>query len=221
MNSICVLSCVGLLLAAAAASYPEPCVSPPLMTGGISMVSDGGFSLAGTLTYDAYGNKIRVRTVGVAGNGSFSMDQLFLYNEGVYFDIDWFWRTCEKKQLYTDFIPLRIAKDARPVGQAILGSSSSYGMGVLINNWEGNFAFNGTYFTTFSEIGCIPMTYSGFSPAFGSTFISTYNWVLGITDPTNLLIPEICYKAKLERSATPESFFSALKSMAMKAASSD
>jgi len=46
-------------------------------------------------------------------------------------------RTCLKKHLSVDFHTLAIPKDASLVGQAVLGSSSVPGEGVLVNMWTG------------------------------------------------------------------------------------
>ncbi|XP_029949239.1 ependymin-2-like [Salarias fasciatus] len=220
MKFVCVLSCLSLLLAAAAAGYPYPCASPPLLTGGISLVADGQ-SLAGTLIYDAYGQKVRVKTEGFAGNGTFSLEQLLLFHEEVYFEIDWKKFSCRKKKLDSGFSPLQVDPEAKPTGQVILGSSSSSGMGVLVSSWQGELPGNGTYFTNFSEIGCIPITYAAFGPEFGFTFLSTYNWVIGIFNPNDLQIPPICAFAQMEKSGKPDTFFSALASLARQTARSD
>jgi len=42
------------------------------------MASNGKMS-AGTISYDAYGQKLQVRNNGVTGNGTFALDQLMLF----------------------------------------------------------------------------------------------------------------------------------------------
>lgn len=46
-------------------------------------------------------------------------------------------RACSKKRLSGDFLQLEIPKDASLVGQAVLGSSSVPGEGILVNMWTG------------------------------------------------------------------------------------
>lgn len=45
--------------------------------------------------------------------------------------------TCVKKPLSVDFHPLKIPQNASLLGQAVLGSSSGPGQGVLVNTWVG------------------------------------------------------------------------------------
>lgn len=48
------------------------------------------------------------------------------------------------------------------------------------------------------------------------SYFSTYNWVLGSTDPMNYIPPFFCAKAKLEEMETPDNMFTALESLAKK-----
>lgn len=47
-------------------------------------------------------------------------------------------KTCKKLPLKTDFQPMSVPKDASLLGQAILGSSSAPGQGLLVNTWMGD-----------------------------------------------------------------------------------
>uniref|UniRef100_A0A672YH80 Ependymin-like 1 n=1 Tax=Sphaeramia orbicularis TaxID=375764 RepID=A0A672YH80_9TELE len=129
----------------------------------------------------------------------------------VYYEIDWTKVTCKKKRLNADFIPMHVPADAKLMGQVVMGSSSSWGMGVLINNWVGTLVdvFSGYYNAVFTEVGCIPMTYMGYGPS-GFNFISTFNWVLGTTDPMSFIPPFICARSALDQSEEPANFFTAL-----------
>ncbi|XP_061736459.1 ependymin-like [Nerophis ophidion] len=217
MNIISALSVFGLLLAGASAQKPEPCVSPPLMTGGVSLMTPSGlYTSSGTISYDAFGQKIRVRNFGFAGNETFAIDQLMLFNKKVYYEINWKDFTCRKKRLNTDFIPMQVPDNAVMLGQVVLGSSSSWGMGVLVNNWHGLLPNNGYYMSVFTDIGCIPMTFTSYTPSSGWTMVSTYNWVLGLTNPMDFFPPAICGKSELEESETADTMFTALESLARK-----
>ncbi|XP_071361353.1 ependymin-like [Trachinotus anak] len=212
-----VLSCLSLLLAAAVAQAPKPCVSPPLMSGGLTvMVGDGVYMSTGTISFDTFGQRMRIRSYGLSGNQTFGVDELMLFNQKVYYEIDWSKLSCKKRPLDTSFIPMHVPEDAKLMGQVFMGSSSSWGMGVLVNTWYGYLPNNGTYSTVFSEIGCIPMTYTSYTPDSGWTTISTFNWVLGNTNPMDYSPPFFCAKSQLEETETPDTFFSALKSLAMK-----
>ncbi|XP_076583812.1 ependymin-like [Chaetodon auriga] len=217
MNFISVLSCLSLLLAAAFAQQAQPCVVPPLMNGGFSLMAANGLVMStGTITYDALGQRMRVRNYGLIGNQTFAMDQLMLFNKKVYYEIDWSNLSCTKKALDTSFIPMQVPADAKLMGQVFLGSSSSWGMGVLSNTWYGSLPQNGMYMSVFTEIGCIPMTFMAYTPASGWTTVSTFNWVLGNTNPMDYSPPSFCSKSQLMETETPDTVFTALESLAMK-----
>lgn len=46
-------------------------------------------------------------------------------------------RTCFKKPLNVDFQPMSVPRNASLMGQAVLGASSGFGQGVLVNSWAG------------------------------------------------------------------------------------
>uniref|UniRef100_A0A672YH78 Uncharacterized protein n=1 Tax=Sphaeramia orbicularis TaxID=375764 RepID=A0A672YH78_9TELE len=142
---------------------------------------------------------------------SSSFPVVFSSFQKVYYEIDWTKVTCKKKRLNADFIPMHVPADAKLMGQVVMGSSSSWGMGVLINNWVGTLVdvFSGYYNAVFTEVGCIPMTYMGYGPS-GFNFISTFNWVLGTTDPMSFIPPFICARSALDQSEEPANFFTAL-----------
>ncbi|CAJ1053244.1 ependymin-like [Xyrichtys novacula] len=215
MNALGVLSCLSLLLAAVAGQDPKPCVAPPLMNGGLTVMTADSFMTTGTVSYDAIGKRVRVRTIGLTANQT-GVDQLVLFNKKVYYEIDWNKFTCKKRFLSDDFIPMQVPSDAKLMGQVFMGSSSSWGMGVLVNTWYGNLPGNGTYTTVFSEIGCIPMTFTSYTPATGWITVSTFNWVLGNSNPMDFHPPFFCAKAALEETETPHNMFDALKSLALR-----
>ncbi|KAL6110311.1 uncharacterized protein ACO6RY_19418 [Pungitius sinensis] len=215
MNFISVLSCLSLALTTAAAQGPKPCVSPELMSGGFTLMDAGGLYMStGTVSYDAIGQRMRVRNFPLVGNETFPMDQLMLFNQKVYYEIDWSKLSCKKKALDTTFIPMQVPSDAKLMGQVFMGSSSLWGMGVLTNTWYGELPQNGQYSFVFTEIGCIPVTWSVYTPASGWVAVSTFNWVLGNTNPMDYSPPFFCGKAELEENETPDTFFSALQSLA-------
>lgn len=217
MNLIGVLSCLGLLLAAAVAQQPKPCVSPALMSGGFSLSTGDGLIMSqGTITFDNFGQRMRVRNYGVMGNQTFAVDQLMLFKEKVYYEIDWGTFSCEKKALDASFVPMHVPSDAQLMGQVFIGSSSSWGMGVLVNTWYGALPQNGSYMAVFSEVGCIPMTYMAYNPTSGWTAVSTFNWVIGNTNPMDYVPPFICNKSKLRENEEPVNMFTALESLARK-----
>ncbi|CAI5679693.1 ependymin [Oreochromis niloticus] len=217
MNFVSVLSCLSLLLAAAVAQYPKPCVVPPLLTGSFSMSAGNGFiSASGSVTYSALGQQMRLRSIGVTAGQTFIVDQVMLFNEKVYYEIDWSKESCKKFPLNTEFIPMQVPANAKLMGQSFLGSSSSWGMGVLTNTWYGKLSENGHYTTAFTEVGCIPIFFSGYTPETGWITYDTFNWIIGTSNPMDFIPPDFCVASKLEETKTPHSFFTAVESLAMK-----
>ncbi|XP_071381156.1 ependymin-like [Centroberyx affinis] len=215
MNFLSLLACLSLALVAAAAQKPKPCVTPPLMSGGFSlMAADGLVMSTGKMHYDAFGQRMRVRNYGMAGNETFAMDQLMLFKQKVYYEIDWSKFSCKKRKLDATFVPMQVPADAQLMGQVVMGSLSSWGMGVTVNTWTGVLPLNGMYMSVFTEVGCIPLTSMAYTPESGWTTISTFNWVLGNTDPMEFIPPFLCDKSKLEETEKAETFFTALESLA-------
>ncbi|XP_040043356.2 ependymin [Gasterosteus aculeatus] len=215
MNFLSVLSCLCLALTSAAAQAPKPCVSPELMTGSFTLMDAGGLYVStGAVSYDALGQRMRVRNIPLVGNQTFKMDLLILFNEKVYYEIDWSKLSCKKKALDTTFIPMQVPSDAKLMGQVFMGSSSYWGAGVLTNTWYGELPQNGQYSAVFTEIGCVPVTWSIYTPASGWVALSTYNWVFGNTNPMDYSPPFFCGQSELEAIEKPDTFFAALQSLA-------
>ncbi|XP_008410154.1 ependymin-like isoform X1 [Poecilia reticulata] len=215
MNSVCVLSCFSLVLVAASGQAPKPCGAPELLTGGVSVITASGLMMtSGTVAYDALGQRLRARHYGNFGNLTVAVDELMLYNQEVMYEINWSAQKCRKFPLDTYFMPMHVPEDALLLGQTFLGSSSSWGMGLLTNTWVGQFPNNDTYLSTFTEIGCLPVTLTHYSPKTGWTTISTYNWVIGLSNPEDFFPPPFCYEAKMEKFVKPQNFFSAMGSLA-------
>lgn len=68
--------------------------------------------------------------------------KLDLHQEVIY-EINRKEKSCKKSPLKPDFQPLAVPKDATLLGQAVLGSSSGPGQGVLVNTWTGDLPNNG------------------------------------------------------------------------------
>lgn len=52
-------------------------------------------------------------------------------------------KKCKKMPLKVEFQPLAIPKDATLILEAVLGSSSGLGQGLLVNSWMGDLPSNG------------------------------------------------------------------------------
>lgn len=68
---------------------------------------------------------------------------LSLSFQKIYYEVDWQKFTCKKMPLDASFVPIQVPPDANLMGQVVMGSSSSWGMGILINTWYGRLPENG------------------------------------------------------------------------------
>ncbi|XP_051801117.1 ependymin-2-like [Acanthochromis polyacanthus] len=214
MNFTCMLSCLSLLLAAVAAQQPKPCEAPPLLSGDFSWIFGHGLTSTGKFDYDATAKRSRIRELRKTGNSTEFMDQLTLFSESAFYIIDWATTTCTKWKLDEEFIPMSVPEDAKLFGQFFMGSSSSSGTGVLVNNWYGSVPGNGTYSYVFTDNGCVPISLTTYNPYDGWATLSTYNWVEGIIRPQDFFPPRFCDGARLEETKQPLTFFTALQYLA-------
>ncbi|XP_017277547.1 ependymin-2 [Kryptolebias marmoratus] len=196
------------------AQRPKPCFSPPLLTGSLSVSSQSGkLMVYAKYTYDSIGQRIRLREVGNYGNKTFYSNVLLLYKYGVMYKLHYRNHTCCKKRLDRRFHPLMIPRNASFLGQAVLGSSSGPGQGVLVNTWFGDLHMRNKtakYLSTVTEFGCIPISTLFYSPNREWVVTSFFNNVIGISEPQDLIPPAFCEGAQLEEEEDeePETFFS-------------
>ncbi|XP_042257239.1 ependymin-like 1 isoform X1 [Thunnus thynnus] len=197
------------------AQRPQPCRSPPLLTGSLSVSTQSEKLTAyAKYSYDALGKRFRIREFGSYKNQTFRFDALLLFNLGVMYKINYRRHTCHKKPLSVDFHPLAIPQDASLLGQVVLGSSSGPGQGILVNTWAGDLQMkNGTaakYMSTVTEFGCIPVSTLFHTNKSGWVVTSFFNNVIGLVDPQQLIPPPFCKGSQLEEEdgEEPVTFFS-------------
>ncbi|KAG7496944.1 ependymin-like [Solea senegalensis] len=190
MKLLAVFSC---LLAGCLAERPHPCSSPPLMTGALTVSTQNEkFWTYAKYYYDAMGKRIRVKEMGTYENKTFTYDALLLFREGTMYEINNADRTCKKRPLKAEFQPLAVPKNASLLAQAVLGSSSAPGEGLLVNTWMGHMSNKGMYMMTVTEFGCIPVATTFQTEQFGWMVTSYFNNVAGISDPGQLNPPGFC-----------------------------
>ncbi|XP_071334146.1 ependymin-like 1 isoform X2 [Trachinotus anak] len=199
MKLFAVFAC---LLVGCLAGKPHPCSSPPLMSGALTVSSQNEKVWAyAQYLYDALGQRLRLKEIGTYENKTFTYDVLLLYREATMYEIVKHNRTCKKKPLKGDFYPLGIPKTASLLGQAVVGSSSGPGEGLLVNTWTGDQPDKGGKFMiTYTEFGCIPVSAAFHTEQFGWMVLSYFNNVVGISDPGELNPPDFCPDTEMENS---------------------
>uniref|UniRef100_A0A669DY67 Ependymin-like 1 n=1 Tax=Oreochromis niloticus TaxID=8128 RepID=A0A669DY67_ORENI len=202
MKLFVVLVCV---LAGCLAEKPRPCKQSCILF--LQSTQNEKLWLYAKYFYDALGQKVRLTEQGNYQKKPFTYDALLLFREVT--KIDDKARTCKKKPLRADFHPMEIPINSSLVGQAVLGSSSGVGQGLLVNTWTGNLSGK-NYVTTFTEIGCIPVNTKYQTQEYGWVLTDFFNNVIGISDPGQLNPPDYCpteMTANGEQSEDFTSFF--------------
>ncbi|XP_030018320.1 ependymin-like isoform X1 [Sphaeramia orbicularis] len=207
MRLLAVLTC---LLACCLAQKPKPCESPPLLSGAFTVSTQNEKVWTyGKYVYDALGKRMRLFELGIYENKTFNYDAILLYREGVMYEIHDHDKTCEKKPLKADFFVLGVPKNSSFVGQAVVGTSSAPGAGLLVNTWTGEMPeLGGKYMTTVTEYGCIPVNYLFHTADYGWMVINYFDNVVGITDPGVFIPPDFCKAAMMKPQSQPVDIFS-------------
>uniref|UniRef100_A0A669EJV8 Ependymin n=1 Tax=Oreochromis niloticus TaxID=8128 RepID=A0A669EJV8_ORENI len=210
MKLLVVLVCV---LAGCLAEKPRPCKSPPLLSGALTVSTQNEkLWIYAKYLYDGWGQRVRLTELGNYQNKSFTYDALLLFREAAMYEIDDKARTCKKKPLKADFHPMEIPINSTLVGQAVVGSSSGPGQGLLVNTWTGNLPGNtGKYLTTFTEFGCIPVNTMYQTQEYGWMVTGFFNNVIGLVDPQKLNPPFFCMNAEQGDEDEPVTFLSLFK----------
>ncbi|XP_053199313.1 ependymin-2-like [Scomber japonicus] len=198
------------LLAGCLAQKPQPCASPALLTGAFTVATQNEkLWIYCTYEYDALGQRIRLRQQGTYQTKPFTNDFLLLFREGAVYQIFDTNRTCIKSALKDKFHPMEIPKNASLLGQAVVGSSSAPGQGLLVNTWTGDMPDKkGKYMTTFTEFGCIPVSNSYQTDEYGWVVSNFFNNVIGIVDPSQLNLPDFCVDKVMKTDGEPLTFLS-------------
>ncbi|XP_062300656.1 ependymin-2-like [Scomber scombrus] len=198
------------LLAGCLAQKPQPCVSPDLLSGEYSVVTQNEkLEIYCKYEYDAQGQRIRLKQQGTYQTKPFTQDYLLLFREGAMYQIFDTNRTCIKSALKDKFQPMHVPKDATLLAQAVLGSSSAPGQGLLVNTWTGDMPDKkGKYMTTVTEFGCIPISTSYQTDDYGWQMTNFFNNVIGILDPSQLNLPDFCKDTVMKTDEEPLNFLS-------------
>lgn len=182
------------VLAGCLAEKPHPCNSPPLMTGALTVTTQNEeLWVYAKYLYDAWGQRLRLFEFVSSDNKTFTYDILMLYREHVVYQIFDSNRTCTVSPLKLDFVPIGIPDGASLLGQAVVGSSSGPGQGLLVNTWTGEVPdVGGKFMITVTEFGCIPVSFAFQTKEYGWMVVSYFNNVIGLSDPGLLNPPSFC-----------------------------
>ncbi|XP_066574953.1 ependymin [Amia ocellicauda] len=197
MQPITVVTICLCLAMSIEAQRPKPCVSPPLLEGGVSVMESSTFKVTISLfSYDGLLKRFRL----LANATGATQDTLLLFRERVQYRIFYQNQTCVRSALDTPFRPLEVPPDAQFLNQLVFGGSSRPGEGVLVNQWMGKVPeTQGTYFSHFTQFGCLPISEVYYTPK-SNWLITYFDIVSGIRDPNVFIPPPFCE----EKGSRPE-----------------
>uniref|UniRef100_A0A673ABV6 Ependymin-like 1 n=1 Tax=Sphaeramia orbicularis TaxID=375764 RepID=A0A673ABV6_9TELE len=207
MRLLAVLTC---LLACCLAQKPKPCGEYLQRQEGYVNITLHFQSTQnekvwtyGKYVYDALGKRMRLFELGIYENKTFNYDAILLYREGVMYEIHDHDKTCEKKPLKADFFVLGVPKNSSFVGQAVVGTSSAPGAGLLVNTWTGEMPE-----VTMSVYVCFYTLGRKLISLYAFFFFSYFDNVVGITDPGVFIPPDFCKAAMMKPQSQPVDIFS-------------
>eukprot|EP00118_Oscarella_pearsei_P024435 m.306069 g.306069 ORF g.306069 m.306069 type:complete len:191 (+) comp40936_c0_seq1:60-632(+) len=117
-------------------------------------------------------------------------DELFLYKERVYYQLNLRTRQCEKRPLLEPFHTHGVPPNVTGAGQSYIGTAADPQAGLLTNAYKG-YTERGYYFGVFTAVGCLPVYHTYFSTQ-GYTNSFYYDIVGGISDPNVFIPPPEC-----------------------------
>ncbi|XP_026208249.1 ependymin-1-like [Anabas testudineus] len=212
MRLLVALTC---LLAGCLAQRPQPCTTPPLLTGEFIVAAQKGevTPIHMQYLYDAVGQRIRLTEKSSNANKNSVRDFLLHYKEGVVYNIFNSNQTCQTLPLKGQFQPIGIQKPAFHVGDAFLGGSSVLNETLQITTWTIALPGKaGKFITTVTKFGCFPIStsFDTDTDIFGWVIINYFNNVVGITDPSLLNPPSFCPQAEIKPEAEQKHFLNLL-----------
>jgi len=117
---------------------------------------------------------------------------IHLFRERVTYRFNLKTKVCTKQDLKERFHRIEIPRDARFVGDAIIGTNAFLNSGLATTHWEHEnksekWSWYGVY--TPRDIGCVPVSDEFHDEQVGRVVTNFFDVVLGISDP-NIFVPE-------------------------------
>ncbi|XP_064403918.1 ependymin-like [Halichondria panicea] len=145
------------------AQEPQRCVSPPVWTAKLFEIdSRRTFDVFANITYDATNQRIRIdESIDNFTNPTRDyFDTFFFFKEKMMYIVNLTSKECKKRDLPDDIVfhPVGIPPDARPLGEAVIGSNAGIKIGVTVDLWSGTSPRGGRYMGVWTSVGCIPVS---------------------------------------------------------------
>ncbi|KAM3591176.1 uncharacterized protein V6R79_024145 [Siganus canaliculatus] len=191
MKLFVALSC---FLVGCLAQGPQPCKFPPRLSGRFSVVTqDEKLFSEAHYEYNAKQQSLRIKSTGILDNKNFSSDALLLFKEATMYEINDKARTCKKVSLKTSVHPFAVPQNASLLSEYVLGASSAFGEGLLVNAWTGELPNDeGKYFLSVTDVGCVPVNFMVQTQEFGWEILNFYDNIIRLVNPADLDPPSFC-----------------------------
>ncbi|XP_062391987.1 ependymin [Sardina pilchardus] len=176
----------------------EPCKPPPLTSGQLWVTAAKGMQAGGgQFSYDSPGKRLRFADTEALKRAKY-LDVLFLFEEGIFYEIDKKSSTCKKRPLQSTLQPMEIQPNMTDFGNMYLGSKVDSGQGLNMNNWVMMVPQLGPFTVTVSPVGCLTLSSVLFTQSKDLLMFSFLEVVKEVKDPQVFVPPTFCDGVPLE-----------------------
>ncbi|KAG5284477.1 hypothetical protein AALO_G00027150 [Alosa alosa] len=196
---LCLVSCC--IIVVVFAESKQPCQPPPLTSGYLWMTAAKGLEAGGgPFSYDSPGKRLRFRdNEALLMKKAKYLDVLFLFEEGIFYEIDSKTSTCKKRPLQSTLHPMEIQPNMTIVGDMYMGSRVDSGQGLSMKNWLMVAPqLNGVFVVSTSTVGCLTLSSVLFTQSKDLLIFSFLEVVKEVKDPQVFVPPTFCDDVPLE-----------------------
>jgi len=186
------------VIAVGFAQSQQPCKPPPLVSGLLWVTAAKGvLAGGGNFNYDSPGNRLRF-----TDNESYTkkdLDVLFLFEEGIFYEMNSKTSTCKKSPLKSLLHPMEVQQNMTSYGDMYLGSRTDSGQGLNMRNWGMQAPqLTGTLVVTTSPVGCLTLSAVLFTQSKDMLMFSFLEVTKEVKDPQVFVPPAFCDGVPLE-----------------------
>ncbi|XP_063063742.1 mammalian ependymin-related protein 1-like [Engraulis encrasicolus] len=174
----------------ASAEEPKPCLTPSRYMGSVTMTLALGNLYRHDYDYDAIKQRLHTK---MFHNDEFVCEDLFLFKQRVHYSFKN--DHCSKLPHDSDFKPFGVPKNATFLSQVVLGTLSTPGHGLVVNNWKNS---NTGLLSTFTDADCLPVSQVMEDAERGVFITNSFFNNLLVYRSDAFVIPETCKHANLE-----------------------
>ncbi|KAG5284478.1 hypothetical protein AALO_G00027160 [Alosa alosa] len=182
------------------AESKNPCQPPPLTSGILFVTAAKGLQAGGgQFNYDSPGKRVRFTDSEKIVKKAKYLDVLFLFEEGIFYEIDNKTSTCKKRPLLSTLHPMEIQPNMTDLGDMYMGSRIDSGQGLSMKNWvEMVPQLNGAFSVAVSKVGCLTLSSVLFTQSKDLLIFSFLEVVKEVKDPQAFVPPTFCDDVPLE-----------------------